>query len=98
MKQVRHIFLFFLLFAGASAFGQIHEYGVFSGITNVFGCLNNVASFKQVRPGAGAFYRYNIKYRGAWRTSFNWGLAQFDDNSVKEAWNQQRNLSYRTNI
>jgi hypothetical protein len=98
MKQVRHIFLAILLFNGASAFAQIHEYGVFSGVTDAFGSLNNVASFKQVRPGAGAFYRYNIGYRGAWRTSFNWGLAQFDDNTVKDAWNLQRNLSYRTNI
>ena len=98
MKQLRPFILFFALLTTHAAFAQIHEYGAFMGISNYFGSLNNVASFKQVGPSAGLFYRYNIKYRGAWRTSFNFGQVQFDDNTVKEAFNQQRNLSFRSNI
>lgn len=98
MKQLRTFFLLLGLVTGRTGFAQIHEYGVFTGFTNYFGSLNEVASFKQVRPAVGGFYRYNIKYRGAWRTSLSWGEAQFDDNSVKTAWNQQRNLSFKSNI
>ena len=98
MKHLRPFILLFSLFMGHALCAQIHEFGVLGGIANEFGSLNNVASFKQVRPAAGAFYRYNIKYRGAWRNSFTWGQTQFDDASVKDAWNQQRNLSFRTNI
>jgi hypothetical protein len=98
MKNTRTFILLISLLVVQSAFAQIHEYGVLMGFTNYFGSLNEVASFKQVRPAAGAFYRYNIKYRGAWRNSFTWGQAQFNDASVNNAWNQQRNLSFRSNI
>lgn len=77
---------------------QIHEFGVWGGMTNYFGDLNTKTSFKFARPGAGAFYRYNIKYRGAWKTSFNWGTAEFDDAKTNIAWNKQRNLSFKTDI
>ena len=79
-------------------FAQEHEFGVWGGITNYFGDLNTKTSFKFVRPGAGAFYRYNIKYRGAWRTSVNWGWAEFADSKTKTDWNLQRNLSFQTQI
>lgn len=98
MKQLRPFILFFSLFIGHTLCAQIHEFGILGGVADEFGSLNNVASFKQVRPAAGAFYRYNIKYRGAWRNSFTWGQTQFNDSDVKDAWNQQRNLSFRTNI
>jgi hypothetical protein len=98
MKQVRPILLFLALCAGGNAFAQFHEFGVNGGVTNYFGDLNTRASFKYVGPQAGAFYRYNIKYRGAWRNSFNWGIAQFNDEGIKDAWNQQRNLSFKTNV
>ena len=77
---------------------QIHEFGVWGGISNYFGDLNTKTSFKFTRPAAGAFYRYNIKYRGAWKTSFNWGVAEFDDAKTNIAWNKQRNLSFKTDI
>lgn len=77
---------------------QIHEFGVWGGITNYFGDLNTQTSFKFTRPGAGAFYRYNIKYRGAWKSSINWGIAEFDDAKTNIDWNRQRNLSFKTDI
>lgn len=83
--------------AGASR-AQIHEFGLWGGISNYYGDLNTKTSFKYVRPGAGAFYRYNIKYRGAWKTSINWGIAQFDDAGTSIPMNQQRNLSFKTQI
>lgn len=99
MKKFSPYCLLLLLFVlGKTAFGQIHEIGVWGGITNYFGDLNTKTSFKYVRPGGGIFYAYNIKYRGSWRTSFSYGMAEFRDDAVKEGWNQQRNLSFRTNI
>lgn len=80
------------------ASGQIHEFGVWGGMTNYFGDLNTKSSFKFARPGAGVFYRYNIKYRGAWRTMFSWGTAEFKDEVNSDAWNQKRNLSFKTDI
>jgi hypothetical protein len=82
----------------SSSSAQIHEFGIWGGITNYFGDLNTKTSFKFVRPGAGAFYRYNIKKRGAWKSSINWGIAEFKDAATNTAWNKQRNLSFKTNI
>lgn len=98
MREARLVFLLFLMTGVTNTFAQIHEFGISGGVADYFGSLNEVASFKQVRQSAGAFYRYNIKYRGAWRTSFNYGEVQFDDASVKDSWNQQRNLSFRSQI
>ena len=104
MKPALKICLLVLLAAGSTtaraqgASEQTHEIGVWGGITNYFGDLNTKTSFKFVRPGAGVFYRYNIKYRGAWRTSVNWGTAEFDDAKTNMAWNWQRNLSFRSQI
>lgn len=81
-----------------SASNQEHEIGVWGGISNYFGDLNNSTSFKFVRPAAGVFYRYNIKYRGAWRTSFNYGMVEFKDAATGRPWNVQRNLSFRSQI
>ena len=81
-----------------SSQAQIHEIGIWGGITNYFGDLNTKSSFKFVRPGGGVFYRYNIKYRGAWRTSLSYGIAEFKDQANSDAWNQQRNLSFKTGI
>lgn len=99
MVLQKRLFLFIcLLGIGFHGFSQIHEFGVWGGITNYFGDLNTKTSFKFVRPGAGAFYRYNIKYRGAWKTSINWGQAEFNDAATKIPVNLQRNLSFKTDI
>jgi hypothetical protein len=98
MGHYRYFFFVILLVCGFGAHSQIHEFGLEGGVTNYFGSLNTKASFKDLGPMAGAFYRYNIKYRGAWRNSFNWGVAQFNDRLNPDAWNQQRDLSFRSNI
>ncbi|MBL0308966.1 MAG: hypothetical protein IPP77_04595 [Bacteroidetes bacterium] len=98
MKYIRNISLSLLLFSSVGAFAQIHEFGVWGGITNYFGDLNTRASMKMVRPGAGVFYRYNINNRTAWRTTFSYGIAEFSDAVVNVPRNQQRNLSFKTDI
>lgn len=98
MRCTKFFTLLLLLLGGLNACAQIDEFGVFGGVTNYFGDLNTKASFRYVRPAAGAFYRYNIKYRGAWRNSFSYGQAEFYDKAIKDQWNQDRNLSFRTNI
>lgn len=98
MKASRFLIPFLFLLVAADAYSQFHEFGIGGGITNYFGSLNTEASFKYLRPSVGAFYRRNLKYRGAWRTSLNWGEAAFNDDAIKDAWNQQRNISFRTQI
>ncbi len=98
MTRTRNIIILVFLLAGFNAFSQTDEFGAVVGISNYFGDLNTRASFKYVRPAAGVFYRYNIKYRWAWRNSFTYGIAQFDDKANSDGWNQQRGLSFKTNI
>lgn len=94
----RAVFIVTLLLLWSGAFAQIHEFGLWGGISNYFGDLNTKTSFKFTRPGTGAYYRYNIRYRGAWRASVNWGMVEFDDAATKTTWNLQRNLSFRSQI
>jgi len=98
MKKVRYTVVFLLLTTSFAAFSQEHEFGLWSGISNYFGSLNYRASFKYVRPGGGFFYRYNYKYRCAFRTSINYGMIEYFDHSNSDAYAQQRNLSVRSNI
>lgn len=83
---------------GGRSFAQIDEFGLMTGITNYFGDLNPKSSFVYARPAEGAFYRYNIKYRGAWRTSLTWGQAEFFESADKDPYYKQQNLNFRTNI
>lgn len=98
MRIAQKILLVVLSAFAVVAHAQIHEFGAWGGITNYFGDLNTQTSFKFVRPGTGMFYRYNIGYRGAWRSSVNWGVAEFKDSETNIAWNKQRNLSFKTDI
>jgi hypothetical protein len=100
LKTMRLSLLLSIVYCLSStqAMGQIHEFGVWGGMSNYFGDLNTQTSFKFTRPAAGAFYRYNIKYRGAWHTSINWGQVEFDDAKTNIAWNKQRNLSFKSDI
>jgi Domain of unknown function (DUF6089) len=98
MIRVRHILFFSLLLTGTGCFAQIDEFGLMTGITNYFGDLNPKSSFRYVRPAEGAFYRYNIKYRGAWRTSLTWGQAEYFESADKDPYYRQQNLNFRTNI
>lgn len=77
---------------------QFHEFGAFAGFAHYFGDLNPQFSFAMPRPAAGVFYRYNIKKRGAYRASFNYGMLEFRDDATKIPANIQRNLSFRTNV
>lgn len=77
---------------------QFHEFGAFGGFAHYFGDLNPKFSFAMPRPAAGAFYRYNIKKRGAYRASMNYAMVEFRDDKNKELHHKQRNLSFRSNI
>ncbi|MCS6935617.1 MAG: DUF6089 family protein [Chitinophagales bacterium] len=95
---MRGVFLLLWLCGWYAARAQWHEFGAWGGISNYFGDLNTQTSFKFIRPGTGVFYRYHIRYRGAWKTSVNWGMVEFDDAKTNMAWNRQRNLSFRSQI
>ncbi len=67
-------------------------------MANYHGDLNPLFSFKMPGPAAGAFYRYNIKKRGAFRIGGNFGTVQFRDDATKIERSRQRNLSFKSNI
>ncbi len=97
MKKALLLVLGTLLLQTADA--QFHEFGAFGGFAHYFGDLNPQFSFAAPRPAAGAFYRYNIKKRGAYRASFNYAMLEYSDAmNKKNERSLQRNLSFRTNI
>lgn len=96
MKKFAAVFGMLLL--GFASQAQVHEFGAWGGIANYFGDLNIHTSFKMVRPSAGAFYRYNIKSRGAWRSNVGWGMLEFRDDATKVERSLQRNLSFRSQV
>jgi hypothetical protein len=96
MQKAYVIIVSLILFQAAQA--QFHEFGAFGGFAHYFGDLNPQFSFSMPRPAAGAFYRYNIKKRGAYRAMMSYGMLEFRDDANKGEHYKQRNLSFRTNV
>lgn len=96
LKKQFYILLLCLLPAMLQA--QLHEIGAQVGFANYFGDLNANASFRMIRPMAGAFYRVNFTDRWVLKSSFSFAQLAFDDKYSKNAFNRQRNLHFRTNV
>jgi len=96
MQKAFLIIVSLILFQAARA--QFHEFGAIGGFAHYFGDLNPKFSFSMPRPAAGAFYRYNIKKRGAYRANINFAMLEFRDDANKGEHYKQRNLSFRTNV
>ena len=64
MRNIRHLSILlypFSLLGNRGLYAQEHEFGLFGGITNSFGDINNsVESMQFIKPAAGAFYRFLI--------------------------------------
>lgn len=74
------------------------EVGLFGGGSYYIGDLNTRKHFVYTRPAAGAFFRYALNYRIAFRFGFNYGSVSASDKLSKEADQLERNLSFRSNI
>jgi hypothetical protein len=87
-----------LILTAISAQAQEHEVGGWLGVANYFGTLNTTFSWKEAKPAGGVFYRYNINKRWAAKAMVSYGQVAGDDSKSSEAFNRQRNLSFRSNV
>lgn len=90
----------FLCLCAFSVSAQRSEYGLFVAATNYYGDLNPSYSFKQVRTGAGLFYRYNLNNRMALRAGIShaWVAASDAVHSKNHPYLLARNLDFQSNI
>ncbi len=84
--------------ARAQTFYSGREYGVIAGGSQYFGDLNDHYGFKFIRPAAGAFARFHLTPYIALRTSLLYTEVGYDDRLNSNAFQQQRNLSFRSDV
>jgi len=77
---------------------QTYEVGVFLGGSFYLGDLNPNGFFKFTQPAAGIIYRYNINNRFSARGSVLVGTVTAYDNQSSSAFQQQRNLNFKSPI
>lgn len=97
-KYLLALSLVLLLALPARVQAQEWEYGMWAGFSNYFGDLNTRTSFEYMGPGVGAFTRYNMGYRFAWKNGFNFGSVSYADEASPDPFQRARNLSFRSNI
>jgi hypothetical protein len=99
-KQALFILLFIAGTARASAqeFFQSKEYGVLLGASTYFGDLNPNYGYKYIRPAVGGFMRYHFNPYIALRGAVNYTKVGYDDQFTANPYQQQRNLSFRSDI
>jgi hypothetical protein len=99
-KKALLILLFIAGTARASAqeFFQSKEYGVLLGASTYFGDLNPNYGYKYIRPAVGAFMRYHFNPYIALRGAVNYTKVGYDDQFTSNEFQQQRNLSFRSDI
>jgi hypothetical protein len=99
MRVLIFLFSFFIIYNSFAQESKVeNEIGFWVGGANYFGDLNNNTSFKGTGPAGGLYLRNNIGSRIALKHSLNFGIVQFADRWSPNEFNQQRNLSFRTNI
>jgi hypothetical protein len=99
----KRVILFVLLIAGtmkasAQEFFQSKEYGVLLGASTYFGDLNPNYGTKYIRPAGGVFMRYHFNPYIALRGAINYTKIGYDDKFTSNPFQQQRNLSFRSDI
>lgn len=98
---MKRIFLFLssvILGVSSLSAQQTYEVGVFLGGSFYFGDLNPNGFFKFLQPAGGLIYRYNINNRFSARISAMYGTVEAFDNQSKSAWQQERNLNFKSPI
>ncbi|WP_118972600.1 type IX secretion system protein PorG [Taibaiella koreensis] len=84
--------------ASAQEFYQSTEYGVLLGASTYFGDLNPNYGLKYIRPAGGLFLRYHLNPYIALRGAVNYTKVGYDDQFTSNPYQQQRNLSFRSDI
>jgi len=87
------------LLCGNNLNAQEAEIGLWGGVTNSFGDINNsIESMQFLKPGAGAFFRYNPNPRIGYYFGLSGGQTFGYDSISSNPYQNQRNLSFRTNV
>jgi hypothetical protein len=84
--------------ASAQEFFTQTEYGVLLGASTYFGDLNPNYGMKYIRPAVGGFVRYSFNPYISLRGAANYTKVGYDDAFSSNAFQQERNLSFRSNI
>jgi len=84
--------------AKAQVFHTYSEFGIFGGGSAYIGELNPGNPFYSIRPAMGVLYRYSTSTRFSWRFMFNNARLQASDAASGVGYQQNRNLSFRTNL
>ncbi len=93
------LLLTFALLCRTAVRAQEVEIGLFGGVTNSFGDINNsLESMAYFKPAAGAFFRYNPNPRIGYYLGVAGGQTLGYDSISGNAYQVRRNLSFRTNI
>lgn len=78
---------------------QENEFGGWAGTSVYLGDLNPTMSFKNARWATGAFYRYNLNDRMAFRAQMNYGFLDAADKRIKRfPYLQARNLDFKSQL
>lgn len=92
------ILLFFVLCFQAHIQAQALEVGAWGGTSVYFGDLNTNYSFREAKPAAGAFIRYNLNSRLAIKGGGSYGRVAFADALSENYFQKMRNLSFQSDI
>lgn len=84
--------------ANAQTFYRWTEWGAAVGTSQYFGDLNDHYGFHYIRPAFGVFGRYHLNHYIAVRLSANYTKVGYDDSYNTNAYQQERNLSFRSDI
>lgn len=98
MKRLFIVLSSFLLGLSTLSAQKTGEFGVFLGGSFYLGDLNPNGFFKFTQPAFGAIYRYNINNRFSARLSGLIGTVEAFDNQSPYAFQQQRNLNFKSPI
>jgi len=82
----------------AQFFYTAQEYGVSIGATNYFGDLNTNYGFDYIKPNFGIFLRQHLNPYISIRAMLNATSVEGSDSKSKNAYQQLRNLSFKSNI
>lgn len=103
LLSLKRLSLLLLLSSGifkvnAQQFYESTEYGLLLGASTYFGDLNPNFGYKYIRPAGGAFVRYHLNPYIALRGALNYTKVGYDDKFTSNPYQQQRNLSFRSDI
>jgi Domain of unknown function (DUF6089) len=102
IKRAYILFFLILAFTGISQTRKRNfhdrELGLLLGGSYYIGDINTTGHFKDSHPAIGLFFRYNPNYRYAFRFGFTYGKISGNDAQSSNANQQERNLSFSSNI